>query len=150
MNAWLLPRSTRGAVSVESALVTPLLLVFFLLLIETARLSIITTLADQAAYTGTRTARINPGSDPALFIREDFQRMSLNLFKGGVLSVTTVHAPTLAALAAGDVEPGPGGANSLVSVTVSVQTPLLTTITGINIPRLGLSERQLNYRNEKI
>lgn len=146
--AWLIGEN--GGMAVEAALIFPVLLVFFLLLVETTRLSLIYSMAEQAAYTGTRMAKTHPGSDPAPFIQDDFKKLTFNFLKDSTLTVETVSAPDLNALVTGDVTDGPGGSNDVVEVTLTLNAPLMENAFFIKTPFLGFRTWKVHYRNEKV
>lgn len=140
-------RNQKGVVSVETAMIAPLLILVFALLLQTARLSLLYALADQATFEGIRSARLTPGTDPAPLVIERFEALAGDFVQKGSLKVTAENAVSVDAAARGEFIPGPGIDEAVVRLTLELNVPLIDVIESDTL-KFGHRLWVAHYRNE--
>ena len=115
----------RAAITVETALIAPIFVLFIGLLLETARLSIAYSVIDNALFLGTMQAKVERGVNAQTLIRKKLEDSQNALFSAEDVKLTVTYSDSLNHLANGVGQSGGGQGSSLVHVKADINLTLL-------------------------
>lgn len=116
---------SRAAITVETALIAPIFILFLGLLLETARLSIAYSVIDNALFSGTMQAKAERGVNAQTLIRQKLEDAQNGLFSAEDIKLTVTYSDSLKNLANGAGQSGGGRGNALVHVKADIDLSLL-------------------------
>lgn len=115
----------RASVTVETALIAPLFLLFVGILLETARLSIAYSVIDNALFLGTMQAKVERGISAETLIRKKLKDSENALFSAEDIDLTVTHSDSLKELSNGAGQAGGGRGSALVHVKAQMSLSVL-------------------------
>ena len=138
-------KENRAVVLVESALIMPIFIVVFALVLESCRVSLSYALIESGLNNGIKAAKLARGVNAASLIKNNIDDMSFNLFDSDDLEIKLQNADNLVNLLYGG-ERGGGKGGRYVHVTVTAHIGILNGIISNSL----FADSQINayYINE--